>query len=104
MLLKPENNTPYTYFDLFVVLKKLQEENPQLSHLVEPWIGKLHPKADTNPTRVFCMYAQGEDKQAAKARVMELSRQVMGSLAKLVFRPLFAQNLSSGDVTVNHYV
>lgn len=104
MLLKPENNTPYTYFDLFVVLKKLQEENPQLSHLVEPWIGKLHPKADTNPTRVFCMYAQGEDKQAAKARVMELCRQVMGSLAKLVFRPLFAQNLSSGDVTVNHYV
>ena len=104
MLLKPENNTPYTYFDLFVVLKKLQEENPQLSHLVEPWIRKLHPKADTNPTRVFCMYAQGEDKQAAKARVMELCRQVMGSLAKLVFRPLFAQNLSSGDVTVNHYV
>lgn len=104
MLLKPEDNTPYTYFDLFVVLKKLQEENPQLSHLVDPWISKLQPKADTSPARVFCMYTQGEDKQTAKARVIERYRQVMGSLAKLVFRPLFAQNPSSGDVTVNHYV
>lgn len=85
MLLKPEVNTPYTYFDLFVVLKKLQKESPQLSHLVEPWISKLQPKADTNPARTFCMYAQGGDKQTAKARVIERYRQVMGSLTKLVF-------------------
>lgn len=104
MLLHPERNVPCTYFELYMILKKRQEENPQLSVLAESWIKKLQPTAGAHPTRVFAMYAQGKDQQTAKAQVRKVRWEEMASLAKLIFRPLFAQNLASGHITVKQYV
>ena len=102
-LINPQTNRPYTYYEIVKELERLQEKNPQLASLTDPWIKKLGPKAQVSPDKVFSVYSKGKEKAIAKERLLHVRGKELESLAKLLFRPLYESNLKSGNLTVNNY-
>lgn len=103
-LINPITRKPYTYIQINDTLLQRQKEYPLLNSLIEPWLKELHPKVLEHPHTVYALYCKGPDKATAKRNLEKKHYAKLESLAKLLFRPIYCQNLKYGDLTISDFV
>ena len=104
MLKNPATKKPYRKKELVEALLQRKKEYPYLSALIDPWLQKLLSKATNHPSAIYTMCRTGKTRELALERLKKQCWSDLELLACLLYRPLYQQNLSFGDVTVSVFV
>lgn len=104
MLKNPATKKPYRKKELVEALLQRKKEYPYLSALIDPWLQKLLSKSTNHPSAIYTMCRTGKTRELALERLKKQCWSDLELLACLLYRPLYQQNLSFGDVTVSVFV
>lgn len=104
MLKNPATKKPYRKKELVEALLQRKKEYPYLSALIDPWLQKLLSKSTNHPSAIYTMCRTGKTRELALERLKKQCWSDLELLACLLYRPLYQQNFSFGDVTVSVFV